>query len=198
MHNEKTPGLLIAFGPGAIFARSCNLTFSGRAIFSNNSAGSASGGALQVSNTTMVLEGNIDFVNNSAKSGGAISVLSSVLYFNGTVTFMDNSVTNEGGGISMSTDRSTDESAPKLYFHPNATVSFCKNNASNGGAIYVQDVNPFKSCPEAINSNCRQDDCFFQVLNQTISTGFSSKLEFINNSATASGDAVFGREYRPL
>ena len=195
INNERNlDSLIIQFGPGAIYAQDSSLNFSAMTSFINNSANASSGGALNARNTTIVLNGNIEFVNNSAKYGGAISVSSSVMYLNGNVTFKGNLATDEGGAISMFTDMTTDVqgSTPKFYLHSNVTVNFWKNSATIGGAIYVQDINPFNYCPEATNSNYRQDDCFFQVLDQNISTGFSSKLVFIKNFAVDSGDAVYG------
>ena len=194
INNERTLDyFIIQFGSGAIYAQDSSLDFS-RTVFFNNSANANSGGALQCRNATIVLSANIEFVNNSAKNGGAISILSSALYFNGNISFKGNLATDNGGAISMLTDTLTDGhgSASKFYLNPNATVNFWKNSASIGGAIFVEDINPFNYCPEATNSNCRQDDCFFQVIDQNILTGFNSKLEFINNSAVASGDAIYG------
>ena len=177
-------------GTGAIYTRDSSLDFSATNIFSNNSANVSSGGALQARNTTITMSGNIEFVNNSAFNGGAISVYSSVLSINGNASFEGNMASTGGGAIGMYTDIYSQ--TPKLYLNPNALLKFWKNNATTGGAIFVQDSNPFKYCPEVTDSNCRQDDCFFQVVDQNASTGFSSKLEFINNSAVESGDAIFG------
>ena len=193
INNERSPHSNITpRRPGAIYAERSSLNFSATTIFFNNSALSSSGGALLCRNTTLVLSGNIDFVSNSAKSGGAIAVLSSALYFNGNVSFKGNSATDAGGAIGTVADivlRDDHQPISKLYLNPNTTVIFWKNSARIGGAIFIPDIN---YCPQATNSNCRQIDCFFQVLDQNISTGFSSKLEFVNNSANASGDAIYG------
>ena len=163
--------------------------------FLNNSAAAyiGFGGALHVRNTTIVLSGNTAFMNNSATNGGAISLgRSSVLHLNGNVTFKDNFAISRGGAILMYTLLNA-EIAPKFYLNPNATMNFWKNSALlYGGAIYVEDVNRLKYCPEVLDLSCRQDDCFFQVLDQNISTGFSCKLEFVSNSAVRSGDAIWG------
>ena len=193
INNERSLDYLLQFGPGAIYALDSSLKFSETTAFLNNSANASSGGALHASNTTIVLSGNVEFVNNSAKHGGAISVeRSSVLYFNGNVSFKGNSAADDGGAISLCMLTDGFQSTPKFYLTPNAVVKFLKNSATIGGAICVQDMNPFKYCPEATDSNCRLDDCFFQVLDQNVSTGFSSKLEFMNNSAVESGDAIYG------
>ena len=196
INNEGMLSLsIIVAGSGAIYAYSSSLNFSATTIFLNNSAKAFSSGALQAINSTIVLSGLIEFVNNSGSSGGAISIQSSILYFNGNVSFKGNSA-SDGGAISMSRYALTylygNWSASKFYLNPNATVNFRKNSATIGGAIHVEDINPFKYCPEATKFDCKQDDCFFQVLDQNISTGFSSKLEFVNNSAVRSGDAIYG------
>ena len=129
-------------------------------------------------------------MNNSAGDGGAIAVMSCVLYFNGNVNFIGNLATDLGGAISMLPDIQTGSvgSTTKFYLNPNATVNFRENNATVGGAIFVQD---FNYCPEEANSFCRKD-CFFQVLDQNASTSFSSKLVFVNNSTVEYGDAIYG------
>ena len=186
LNNERNA---LGLGVGAIHAQGSSLNFSATTIFFNNSANISVGGALFAINTTVVLSGNIEFVNNSASVGGAICLgTSGVLYLIGNVSFKGNLATR-GGAISI---MPTDESTSKFYLNPNATVKFWQNSATFGGAIYVSDINPLKYCTEATNLDCRQDDCFFQVLDQNNSTGYSSKLEFVNNSALESGDAIYG------
>ena len=185
----------VNLGGGAIYAQDSSLNFNATNIFFNNIAFLGFGGALLAINTTIVLSGNIDFVDNSALSGGAVFLLSSVLYLNGNVSFRGNLAVYGGGAVRMLTDEliaGVDGSTSKFYLNPNTTMNFWKNSATDGGAVYVEDINPLKYCPEATGFNCRQDDCFFQVLDQNVSTGFSSKLEFVSNSAVESGDAVWG------
>ena len=194
INNERDmDSLRLDFAPGAIYAVDSSLSFTAISTFFNNSAYEDDGGALQATNTTIVLDGNMTFVNNSAQRGGAISVLSCVLHINGNVSFKGNLATENGGAISIK--NAFPENCgyvSKLYLNPNATVSFWKNNANTGGAIFVEDRDRFSYCPEAAKSNYRLDDCFFQVVDQNTSIGFSSKLEFINNSAVESGDAIYG------
>ena len=189
LNNERT---LDSLSVGAIYAQDSSMNFTKTTTFFNNSANGGTGGGLFAENTTISFSGNVKFVNNSAFFGGAIYVESCVLYFNRNASFEGNLATDSGGAIYIQSLPETFGYSSKLYLNPNSTVRFWKNSATIGGAIFVQDYNVFSYCTEATKSNCRLDDCFFQVVDQSTSTGFTSKFEFINNYAVESGDAIYG------
>ena len=171
------------FEGGGISAENCVMDFSSDNFFRNNSA--SSGGAIYVNGSLLNFISNVRFVENSADPhfgfGGAIHAFAnSEIYFGGNSIFEGNTAMR-GGGLELA-------GGSKCYFHHNTEVKFTGNYAAYGGAIHVSDTNQLGYCPQAHV----KEACFFQILDQDVRFGLSSKLCLANNSATLAGDALFG------
>ena len=109
-------------------------------------------------NTLLNFTGNSNFDNNFAmKQGGAIST-------NGTMSF-----TNDGHVIDKNADTCMMGGGVYLGVNstfsilPNTTVVWENNHARFGGAIYVDEHNPFIYCP---TFDIVKAECFFQLPGQ--------------------------------
>ena len=110
-----------------IYAWQSTLNINGNICFRNNSA-KETGGGVRALNSTLNFTGNTVFKENSAEYGGGIGALSSSLYFSGNTTFENNSVEHYGGGIS----------AQKCTLSCTGNATFENNSAqSYGGGIYA-------------------------------------------------------------
>ena len=186
---------------GAIYTSGL-LCFSGTSNFINNSAGDggaiytfgstvlSDGGAI-IYNTVLSFNGTSNFINNSAYySGGAIYADKySKLSFSGTVNFTNNICSVDvnggtvGGGVYMGI-RCT------FSILPNTTVYWENNQATLGGAIYVDDAaSPISYCSCTL---VPKQECFFQLPGQNLSNGIDVQLVFKNNSADAAGSVLYG------
>ena len=178
---------------GAIFtANNTMFSFTGVSNFINNSADYyyGNGGAIGAYNTVLSFSGTINFINNSATNrGGAICLAAnSTLVFNGTININCNKVgtgllsgDTVGGGVYIGL-KSTFTILPKT------TMYWENNNATLGGAIYVVDASPFSYCTLIVT----QEECFFQLPGQNLSSGIDIQLVFKNNSAVLAGSVLYG------
>ena len=68
---------------GALVAQHGNITIYGYILFENNHVESedGSGGAISLFEVTLIVIGNVFFINNVASNGGAISIFGSYLHF---------------------------------------------------------------------------------------------------------------------
>ena len=178
---------------GAIYTLNPTVvSFSGTNYFDHNSAGS--GGAIYTSKgTALRLNGTSNFINNYAVYGGAIKTRhSTILEFSGTVNFTNNrgetSTPNiyntSGGGVYMGLKSN-------ISILPNTTVYWENNQATLGGAIYVEDTSPLSYCT-TVAKLIPKEDCFFQLPGQTLSNGIDVRLVFKNNSADIAGSVLYG------
>ena len=181
----------VGYGGAILIVNNTILNFSGTSNFINNSA--HYGGAIHtVNNTVLRFNGTSYFTNNSAPVGGAILIYTSTnntLEFNGTIFFINNghyggrvNAVNghtAGGGLYMGL-KST------FYILPNTSVYWANNQASLGGAIYVEDASPVSYC-----TSVSTEECFFQLPGQNLSNGIDVQLVFKNNSADA-GSVLYG------
>ena len=135
---------------------SCNIQFSGNFLFHANSA--KHGGALNIKDTIMEIDGYIDLNNNIANDGGAVWTMNSTVSFRSKDTFhisanlLHNKATYNGGSITS--HRSQLQFLGKVVFYNNTagkrggalrivrtevlfygSVSFTNNTADRGGAI---------------------------------------------------------------
>ena len=87
------------------------------------------GGAITSFWSSVILNGNISFLNNQAKQGGAILAIKSAILLYGAATIANNTATdNNGGGISL--QRSD------LEVKGNCTIS--DNHARRGGGVHAR------------------------------------------------------------
>ena len=167
-----------------------SLSFTGISRFINNSAYYYGGVVYTSDNTNTLLNftGNSNFDNNFAlKQGGAISANgNTTMTFNGTMSFTNNGHVMDkdmmGGGVYLGVNST-------FCILPNTTVVWENNHASFGGAIYVDEHNPFIYCP---TFDIVKGECFFQLPGQNLSNSIDAQLVFKNNSADAAGSALYG------
>ena len=191
---------------GAIYAvaHTAVLGFNGISNFINNSAYYDGGAIYALYNTVFSFSGINNFIDNIAISGGAIYAESNTtLTFNGTIYFTNNGY--HGGRIDTLTAGSTKGGGVYLGFRstfsilPNTTVYWENNHANLGGAIYVYDNNPIRHCDSTRYSRrvtsesfVPEEECFFQLPGQNLSSGIDVQLVFKNNSADVAGSVLYG------
>ena len=189
--NNKFSGNTAKTRGGAIYARiNISFKFIGTSDFIDNLAEMMAGGAISVTaNVVLNFSGTNNFINNFAQLvGGAIRTYNNVvLNFSGTNSFINNSAELVGGAI-----RTYNNVA--LTF--SETNNFTDNSANSGGvilggAIYVDVVNPLIFC-SPIAQYIPQQECFFQLPGQNLSSGLDVKLDFRNNSADDAGSVLYG------
>ncbi|MDO4585110.1 MAG: autotransporter domain-containing protein [Planctomycetia bacterium] len=169
---------------GAIFSAG-NLTLTGSAIFGGTGEGEGNtatyGGALGAygsGTNDIVLNGNFQFLNNTAYAGGAIYAGDDV-DISGTFHFENNTAGDEGGAIYAGDDVDI-----------SGTFHFENNTASNdGGAIYAFDTVTLSGGTYTFTNNsaggsggaiCADDD-----------VDLSGTFRFENNTAGDNGGAIY-------
>ena len=158
--------LVYVYGGGAIWLENgaLNIDTDASLRFSHNSV-DQSGGAVYLSNSTIHVETDtVHFYNNSGESGGAMCLVYGSMYINskGTVTFTMNTAKYQGGAIYI------ESGAPSPIIVDNsAKLLLFNNSAYQGGALYVIP------------------------LTFTIQVGYQSSVQFINNTASDVGGAVY-------
>ena len=170
----------------------CLALATGTSNFSSNSASLQGGAIFAYSNRMLNITGTSNFSRNSASQGGAIFLVSdNSTTFDGNISFTNNGdSTSEaisfGGGMYLSNSI--------ISIMPDTTVYWENNNASLGGAIYVQDqTNPLSYCPQIDNSGIFIIDiirCFYQLPGRDFS--HNTRLVFRNNNAERGGSALYG------
>lgn len=137
---------------GSIYSLDSRITILGMSLFIDNAAvqsdGSdnpawADGGAIYCDNSTLEINGSMEFVNNTAESaGGAIAVYNSVVVVEGSVSFLKNSALFNGGACFIHKSHATFGSTT---FNGNSVTSTGRlvstefnldHISTNGGAIY--------------------------------------------------------------
>ena len=137
-------------------------------------------GALNVINSQVHFQGQLECSGNKAESG-AIIADNSDIYFTDEANFSKNSAYN-GGAISLVSS--------VMHVTPNATVVFTRNFASGlGGAIYITNPRTRFIC-DALSSTAAS--CAFQVLDGSPDNCDFFSLEFNQNTAKIAGNAVYG------
>ena len=107
-----------------------------------------------------------------------IVVYKSQIIFKGQVVFENNTSTIDGGALHL------DESS-LLYFEPNTSISFIKNNAlKRGGAIYVENTKADEYLQHIF--------CFFELEDMAKYHQANVQLVFEGNLAGIAGDALYG------
>ena len=116
----------------AMYAIQSSVEFNGTQSFEHNVA-LAQGGAIHMVGSMVNITGCSSFINNTAgRQGGAISNANGQLYITGNATFIGNQAPF-GGGLSF-------EYTSHLFLISPLKLSFQRNSAEEGGAIYVSDA----------------------------------------------------------
>ena len=123
---------------GALLAIYSNISFSGWAIFINNSQPPTpttlnfqDGGALSLFQTNAKFDGTCIFKNNQAENGGALHAVESELVVSGNLSIKLNSARGSGGGIYLSQS--------DLNVHKLAYLTVASNTAHfSGGGIQAE------------------------------------------------------------
>ncbi|MDO4570726.1 MAG: hypothetical protein Q4D38_10105, partial [Planctomycetia bacterium] len=167
---------------GAIYSAG-KLTLKGNAIFGGTGEGEGNtasyGGALAAfgsdPNTRNIeLNGDFQFINNSANWGGAIYALEKVT-LSGTSEFSNNSASDEGGAIYSYTVMLS------------GTNTFSRNKATSGGAIWTGDMT--LSGTNTFTGNLTSDNGGAISANNAVTLSGGTNT-FTNNSATYLGGAI--------
>jgi len=175
---------------GAVYTKDSILSFEGCNTFSGNSA-QYYGGGIYSENSTLKFSGNTSFKSNSGHlQGGGIYGHIASIYFKGNSSFTSNSAARGGGEYLVDSFN--------FLFH-NTVVTMDSNNTTEyGGAVYVEDSNPFSYC------FLLSVLCFFQVygtiephgsfsdLTAAIRASLNIHSYFYNNHAGISGSAIYG------
>ena len=148
------------------------------------------GGCLSALNS-IVCSNKTNFERNLATlyGGGAYTASYNCLVLNAS-SFMGNSA-KAGGGLLLADNA-------QFYLMPFSTVDFTDNTAwETGGAIEVQDGNPFSDCDADTYEQqliASHNKCFFQILLTPLEQCDLSniKLRFMNNRATKAGGDIYG------
>ena len=188
---------------GGLYTENSTLLFEGCTIFNGNSA-LYYGGGMCSRNSTVMFSGHTSFTSNSAQDnqslGGGLYALGTSLYFSGNNSFTANTAAR-GGGEYLENSLN--------YLAKNTSVTMDGNNASKyGGAVYVEDFEPFSYCYPSANlfSSPAADygfqKCFIQIfgifdippLNSTheYCTYFNIHINMYDNDAQTAGSAVYG------
>ena len=176
---------------GGILATDSVIVVDGEMDINANVATEESGGGIYLQRSTLDINGNCLITDNHALGwGGGIHAHSSYVsvYQPGILRMTRNSA-KYGGGMSL-------EVNPKLYLLKNKYSSdlytnellFLKDNeASYGGAIYVNDDTNTDACSSDF-------DCFFQVLTGIFDNSAYkyASITFVNNSATKQASNLYG------
>ena len=154
---------------GAILAIESRLYANSNISFSDNSA--KDGGALYLDNSNFICKEMCSFVSNVASSkGGAIHAINSVIHVgyewhtlpqlmntSTTISFINNTAKGMGGGLSLEANAKLQAPLyPKYYYD----MTFNNNDASKGGAIYVNDNTNIGTC-----KGKQYSTCFFNIPN---------------------------------
>ena len=90
------------------------------------------GGASDINNCTLFIDGEVLFVDNVANhSGGAVDIDDSIFDVSGRILFDKNIATEDGGGIASSRSNTT--------IQHTGTAEFYGNSATSAGAIYIDN-----------------------------------------------------------
>ena len=155
-------------------------------------------GAVMITNSTVILNGN-SFLRNSALSGGAIYVTNSTLIFNGTNSFMNNYVKGTSGsyyGIWTEVVRYL-SSGGAIFLHNSTLIqdissvlSFVGNTAeyNSGGAIGSLYSYLWFAGNVLFENNAAYTGGAMEVYHTSIC--FSSEISFSKNYAIQNGGAL--------
>ena len=171
-------------GAMSLVDTSCIHLESASLMFHNNQA--VRGGALYISySTSFYLRGYSNFTGNRADSqGGAIFSRTSDIYIPGEVKFLENSA-QLGGAVFLEYGSRVNFGDDNII-NCDYSVTFQRNKAKRGGAVYARDAAYYVSCFHDLFINFRSNDCPFTI-------PFSINcVSFNSNEASERGADVFG------
>ena len=115
-------------------------------------------------------------------NGSALTLLKSSLNFHGDIRFANN---HADYGAAM---RVCEASLISLQFN-NTHITFTNNTAFfKGGAVYTQH----RSCVDTVSPCLFQPQLHENVSTKSLAKGLKLAIEFVNNSASIAGDAIYG------
>ena len=171
-------------GAMSLVDTSCVHLESASLMFHNNQA--VRGGALYISySSSFYLRGYSNFTGNHADSqGGAIFSRTSDIYIPGEVKFLENSA-QLGGAVFLEYGSRVNFGDDNII-NCDYSVTFQRNKAKRGGAVYARDAAYYVSCFHDLFINFRSNDCPFTI-------PFSINcVSFNSNEASERGADVFG------
>ena len=156
--------------------------------FAYNSA--YSGGALRINNGELISNNaELTFSNNSAYTGGALFLLNSAIYMNTSRVHFHNNNSSYGGAIQFSYGT--------MYINSSAnrSIHFDTNTAQvQGGAFYIESGAIFVENTSNLllfNNSAFQGGALYVMSPFPITVGYQSSVQFINNTASDVGGAVY-------
>ena len=113
----------------AMYAENSTVFLDGDMNFTNNTVSSGVGGAIFAFNSSINLHGHILFAKNMAETGGAVYIDRSDLRHNdGNVTYLDNDADHKGGGVY----------ATNSTIAVSSVSNYIGNRAMRGGAVALE------------------------------------------------------------
>ena len=184
---------------GAMYILDSTFSMSGNIIITNNYAGE-SGGGIYLYQSRLNIQGECSISDNTARNGGGVYAVSSTVTLEENQRVLDTSRSTSvtfnsntamlGGAFFLSTNTKIYAIYVEFTFH---RINFRENTAEYGGALYIDD----QSNPDLCNGSS-STECFFQIL--ALNPGElmnvielqNEALNFTENSANSTGDAIFG------
>ena len=184
-----------SWGGGAVYilGGALNINTNASVSFIKNSAHVFKGGAMCCINGAFNIspDANINFSYNSARSGGAIYMHKMTLFVGTTALLFYNNTAILGGALFFN--------YATLYIEDNCTANFSMNSAQlQGGGVYIREttnhsiiVDNFATVLFLNNSAYQGGALYLVPLSFTIEIRYQSSVQFINNTTSDVGGAVY-------
>lgn len=205
---------------GAIVASQSEVHVRGAILVINNEA-TKSGGGMYLSQSELYSEAMSTILisrNSAGDKGGGIHAISSSIKcivtgskytdvnetviekYTGAVLIMIENSATQGGALYMQANSKLTLLKDYVFELPKSqnTMSFVRNTADYGGAVYVDDESNSDACASnPFDASALKAECFLQVVathtSLTLNTTLSlHNVEFDNNYAKSSGSTLFG------
>ena len=175
-----------------LYKGTLNIDSNTKLTFSNNVV-SGEGGAIHLRNGELVINTNakLNFTHNSARLGGAVYLhFSTICIDSDAMHFYHNSGSLGGGIYFLYGD---------MHINTNKSVTFVNNIAqSQGGAMFIESsinssiVVSNSSKLLLFNNSAFQGSALYTIPSSfTITVGYQSSVQFVNNTASDIGGAVY-------
>ena len=146
---------LAGYGGGISTTLNSVVTFSGNTTINRNIGLILGGGILSLTSTFIFTGDVVLLANIAGQEGGGCGLFRSILSIEGKTTFDNNAAGRRGGGIAISGDS-------EISFRHLTELRFTNNSASRGGAMAVDDRNPFAYCVSLDIPVFTATRCFYQ------------------------------------
>lgn len=197
-------------GGGGLFSGLCTILVSGVAYWEGNLAGKG-GGALEMSKSTLLVQsqGTTKFVGNTAEYGGAVYSHASTILVDGNLTFAENSAVDRGGALFNNfavvnisgTAVFENNTAPVkgggcfswssgLHVEGGGNIVFSNNSATVGGGLTLGGYATMTVTGMSTFSNNTADVGAGIKMEQFSSGSFAGAVTMFGNSASSSGGAM--------